>query len=365
MDVSLQTIALWVVPVVFAITLHEAAHGYVAKSFGDRTAEMLGRITLNPLKHIDPVGTILVPGVLILAAKLGGPQFVFGWAKPVPVNFGNLRNPKRDMLWVAAAGPGANFAMAVLWALLLKVAAPGGVSESAHLLLMAKIGVSVNLVLMALNLLPVPPLDGGRIAVSLLPVHAAHAYARIEPYGLFIIVGLLAFGRPRQPDGARCCASANGLLQALLGLLSRSRLTTTIASMFADRVLSGMRPTGRMHIGHYHGALKNWVRLQEEYECLFFAADWHALTTHYDATGNDRRERLGHVRRLARGRHRSDARDAVHPVARARARRADAAARHDRAGRLARARADVQGPAAEARRPRPVEFRLPRLSGDA
>jgi Zn-dependent protease len=194
MDVSLQTIALWVLPVVFAITLHEAAHGYVAKSFGDRTAEMQGRITLNPLKHIDLIGTILVPGVLILAAKLGGPQFVFGWAKPVPVNFGNLRDPKRDMLWVAAAGPGANLVMAVLWALLLKAAAAGAVWESAHLLLMAKVGVSVNLVLMALNLLPIPPLDGGRIAVSLLPVHAAHAYARIEPYGLFIIVGLLAFG---------------------------------------------------------------------------------------------------------------------------------------------------------------------------
>ena len=194
MDVSLQTIALWVLPVVFAITLHEAAHGYVARTFGDRTAESQGRITLNPLKHIDPVGTILVPGVLILAAKLGGPQFVFGWAKPVPVNFGNLRDPKRDMLWVAAAGPGANFAMALLWALLLKAAVPGGFLESAHLLLMAKIGVSVNLVLMALNLLPVPPLDGGRIAVSLLPLRAAQAYARIEPYGLFIIVGLLAFG---------------------------------------------------------------------------------------------------------------------------------------------------------------------------
>ena len=194
MDVSLQTIALWVLPVVFAITLHEAAHGYVARTFGDRTAESQGRITLNPLKHIDPVGTILVPGVLILAAKLGGPQFVFGWAKPVPVNFGNLRDPKRDMLWVAAAGPGANFVMALLWALLLKAAVPGGFLDSVHLLLMAKIGVSVNLVLMALNLLPVPPLDGGRIAVSLLPLRAAQAYARIEPYGLFIIVGLLAFG---------------------------------------------------------------------------------------------------------------------------------------------------------------------------
>jgi Zn-dependent protease len=217
MDVSLQTIALWVLPVVFAITLHEAAHGYVAKSFGDRTAEMQGRITLNPLKHIDPVGTILVPGVMILAAKLGGPQFVFGWAKPVPVNFGNLRNPKRDMLWVAAAGPGANLAMAVLWALLLKVAAPGGVSESAHLLQMAKIGVSVNLVLMALNLLPVPPLDGGRIAVSLLPVHAANAYARLEPYGLFIIVGLLAFG-VLDNLMAPVLRVGEWLLQALLGL---------------------------------------------------------------------------------------------------------------------------------------------------
>jgi Zn-dependent protease len=194
MDVSLQTIALWVVPVVFAITLHEAAHGYVAKAFGDRTAEMQGRITLNPLKHIDPIGTIVVPGALILAAKLGGPQFVFGWAKPVPVNFGNLRDPKRDMLWVAAAGPGVNFVMAVLWALILKFAAPGGVVDSASLLLMAKIGISVNLVLMALNLLPIPPLDGGRIAVSLLPMHLAHAYSRVEPYGLFVIVALLALG---------------------------------------------------------------------------------------------------------------------------------------------------------------------------
>ena len=217
MDVSLETIVLWAVPVVFAITLHEAAHGYIARAFGDRTAELQGRITLNPLKHIDLVGTILVPGVLILAAKLGGPQFVFGWAKPVPVNFGNLRDPKRDMLWVAAAGPGANFAMAVLWALLLKAAMPGGLWESAHLLLMAKIGVSVNLVLMALNLLPIPPLDGGRIAVSLLPVHAAHAFARIEPYGLFIIVGLLALGVLDNVMGP-LLRFGEWALQALMGL---------------------------------------------------------------------------------------------------------------------------------------------------
>ena len=194
MDLSLATIGLWAVPVVFAITLHEAAHGYVARSFGDRTAELQGRITLNPLKHVDLVGTILVPGVLILAAKFGGPAFVFGWAKPVPVNFGNLRNPRRDMLWVAAAGPGSNLAMAVLWALALKLLVASGAGGSASALLMAKVGISVNLVLMALNLLPVPPLDGGRIAVSLLPLPAARAWARIEPYGLFIIIGLLAFG---------------------------------------------------------------------------------------------------------------------------------------------------------------------------
>ena len=217
MDVSLQTIALWVLPVVFAITLHEAAHGYVAKMFGDRTAEMQGRITLNPLKHIDPVGTILVPGMLILAAKLGGPQFVFGWAKPVPVNFGNLRDPKRDMRWVAAAGPGANFVMAAVWALVLKSAVPGAVFANPHLLLMATIGVSVNLILMALNLLPIPPLDGGRIAVSLLPVHAAHAYARIEPFGLFIVVALLAFGLLDNVTGP-LLRLGEWSLQALIGL---------------------------------------------------------------------------------------------------------------------------------------------------
>jgi Zn-dependent protease len=213
MDVSLSAIVLFAVPVVFAITLHEAAHGYVARMFGDRTAELHGRITLNPLKHIDPVGTILVPGVLLLAAKFGGPQFVFGWAKPVPVNFANLRNPRRDMLWVAAAGPGANLVMAVAWALVLK-ALPPAMSPAA--MQMALVGISVNLVLMALNLLPVPPLDGGRIAMSLLPRPAARAYARIEPYGLFVIVALLAFGvldRAMRP----VLRAGEWLLRALLG----------------------------------------------------------------------------------------------------------------------------------------------------
>lgn len=195
MDLSLQTIALWAVPVVLAITLHEAAHGYVAKRFGDRTAEMLGRITLNPLKHIDLVGTILVPGALILAAKAtGGPLFIFGWAKPVPVNFGNLRDPKRDMLWVAGAGPAANFVMAFLWGLVLRLSAASGAWPNEGLFLMAQAGISVNLVLMALNLIPIPPFDGGRIAVSLLPARASAAWRRIEPWGLFIILALLMTG---------------------------------------------------------------------------------------------------------------------------------------------------------------------------
>ena len=215
MDLSLATIVLFAVPVVFAITLHEAAHGYVARMFGDRTAELQGRITLNPLKHIDPVGTILVPGALLLMAKFGGPQFVFGWAKPVPVNFANLRNPRRDMLWVAAAGPAANLVMAVGWALLLK-ALPAGTGDESFVVSMAIVGISVNLVLMALNLLPVPPLDGGRIAVSLLPLPAARAYARLEPFGLFVIVALLALGV--LDDAMRpLLRGAEWLLQALLG----------------------------------------------------------------------------------------------------------------------------------------------------
>jgi Zn-dependent protease len=188
MGLSLATIVLWAVPVVFAITLHEAAHGYVARHFGDRTAEALGRITLNPLRHIDLIGTVVVPAMLFLTA---GPQYIFGWAKPVPVNFGNLRHPKRDMLWVAGAGPFANFAMAFGWMLVLKLTLVDGVWPSEEAARMARIGVSVNLVLMALNLLPIPPLDGGRIAVSLLPNRAAALWARLEPFGFLIILALM------------------------------------------------------------------------------------------------------------------------------------------------------------------------------
>ena len=195
MDLSLATIVLWAVPVVLAITLHEAAHGYVARVFGDQTAWMLGRVTLNPLKHIDPIGTIAVPGFLIAVSLLTkAPLFIFGWAKPVPVNFGNLRHPKRDMLWVAGAGPFANLAMALAWALLLKVAVSDGAMASRGLALMADAGVDVNLMLMALNMLPILPLDGGRVLMSLLPGGLAAAYGRTGAYGFFIVILLLATG---------------------------------------------------------------------------------------------------------------------------------------------------------------------------
>jgi Zn-dependent protease len=185
-----ETVALLAIPMIFAITLHEAAHGYIAKYFGDYTAYQAGRISLNPLDHIDPIGTIVVPIVLIVLSR---GQLAFGWAKPVPVNYGNLRNPKRDMLWVAAAGPAANLAMALCWAMLLKVVltVPGNYF-SYPLAKMAEGGVLINLTLMVLNLLPVPPLDGGRIAVSVLPHRLAYRFAMIEPYGFLIIIALLA-----------------------------------------------------------------------------------------------------------------------------------------------------------------------------
>ncbi|MGE5336240.1 MAG: site-2 protease family protein [Gemmatimonadota bacterium] len=186
MEGIIQTVTVYAIPVLFAITVHEAAHGYVARMFGDTTAYAAGRVTLNPLKHIDPIGTIVVPLVMVV---LSG--FIFGWAKPVPVNFGRLRRPKQDMVWVAAAGPAVNLLMAILWLMFAKVLALLGLRE-AFFFLMADAGIKINLMLMALNLLPLPPLDGGRIAVGLLPHRLAYQFARIEPYGFIILLVLLA-----------------------------------------------------------------------------------------------------------------------------------------------------------------------------
>ena len=188
---TLQTLSIAALPVILAITLHEAAHGYVARHFGDPTAWQAGRISLNPLRHIELFGTILLPALLHF---IGSP-FLFGWAKPVPVNFGRLRNPKADMLWVAAAGPFVNLLMAVGWAILFTIAArsePG--AYSVPMLKMADAGIQINAVLMVLNLLPIPPLDGGRIAVSLLPDRLAWQFARLEPFGFPILLVLLFTG---------------------------------------------------------------------------------------------------------------------------------------------------------------------------
>jgi Zn-dependent protease len=190
-DRIIQGIAIFTLPVILAITLHEAAHGYVAKKYGDLTAYAQGRVTLNPLRHIDPMGTVIVPLLLLAVSS----PYLFGWAKPVPVNFGNLRHPKRDMLWVAAAGPGANLLMAFLWALVFKfgLAIPES-NFSEPMLLMGQAGILINVILLVLNLLPLPPLDGGRIAVSLLPQRIAYRFAQIEPYGFIILLVMLFTG---------------------------------------------------------------------------------------------------------------------------------------------------------------------------
>jgi len=188
----IQYAAIAALPLLFAITVHEVAHGWVALRYGDRTAQMLGRLTLNPLKHIDPVGTVLVPAILLLA---GG--FIFGWANPVPVDWRNLRHPKRDMAIVAVAGPLANLGMAVVWALIAKLGLALGAASAwfaVPLILMGKVGVLLNLILMVLNLLPLPPLDGGRVLVGLLPDKLAWQVSRVEPYGFFILVALMITG---------------------------------------------------------------------------------------------------------------------------------------------------------------------------
>jgi len=194
MNDIIQTLTLYALPVVFAITLHEAAHGYVARLFGDPTATQLGRVTLNPIKHVDPVGTIAVPiGILLMSKLVGGPFLLFGWAKPVPVDFGRLRRPKRDMLWVALAGPAANLFMAILWGISLRLLFESG-DRGSFWFQMAQVGIQINLTLMALNLLPILPLDGGRVLFSLLPNQLAWQFGRIEPFGLWIVIALLATG---------------------------------------------------------------------------------------------------------------------------------------------------------------------------
>lgn len=192
MDFSnlIQTVSIYAIPVLFAITVHEAAHGYAARHFGDNTAYMLGRITLNPFKHIDPVGTIAMPLLLYFATS---GAFLFGYAKPVPVNFGNLRNPKRDMIWVALAGPASNFLQALLWALALVLMANLG-TEEPFFTAMAKAGILTNLVMWAFNLFPLPPLDGGRILVGILPWKQAQWVSRIEPWGFFVVMALVLAG---------------------------------------------------------------------------------------------------------------------------------------------------------------------------
>lgn len=186
----IQYFTISIIPVLLAITVHEAAHGYAAKYFGDKTAYYLGRITLNPIKHIDPLGTVVIPGMLLLLSA----PFLFGWAKPVPVNFSNLNNPKKDMMWVALAGPASNLVMAIIWAIILGLFKSSGTSYALFVIGMAQVGIMINLVLMLLNLLPIPPLDGGRMAVSLLPSPWSYKLASIERFGMFILIFLIVSG---------------------------------------------------------------------------------------------------------------------------------------------------------------------------
>lgn len=218
MDIAnlIQTVLIYALPVLFAITVHEAAHGYAARHFGDSTAYVMGRVTLNPLKHIDPVGTIVMPLLLYFATS---GAFLFGYAKPVPVRFGNLRNPKRDSVWVALAGPGANLVQALMWGMVFLVLQGAGVSES-FFLKMAQGGILVNVVMFAFNLFPLPPLDGGRILVGLLPHKQAELVSRVEPWGFFIVMGLVIAGVVSKLWMQPVMALTYGLLELLLTPLS-------------------------------------------------------------------------------------------------------------------------------------------------
>ncbi|MDP1657686.1 MAG: site-2 protease family protein [Hylemonella sp.] len=218
MDIAqlIQTVLIYALPVLFAITVHEAAHGYAARHFGDNTAAMMGRITLNPIKHIDPIGTILMPLLLYFATS---GAFLFGYARPVPVRFDRLRHPKRDMVWVALAGPGANLLQALLWAVLMYVLLALDVNER-FFLEMCKAGVLVNVVMFAFNLFPLPPLDGGRILIGLLPWRYAALLARVEPWGFFIVMALVILGVVSTLWMQPIMALTYGLLDILLTPLS-------------------------------------------------------------------------------------------------------------------------------------------------
>ncbi|PHM21506.1 MAG: site-2 protease family protein [Curvibacter sp. PD_MW3] len=212
----IQTVLIYALPVLFAITVHEAAHGYAARHFGDNTAAMMGRITLNPIKHIDPIGTILMPLLLYFATS---GAFLFGYARSVPVRFDRLRHPKRDMVWVALAGPGANLLQALLWAVLMYVLLGLDVNER-FFLEMCKAGVLVNVVMFAFNLFPLPPLDGGRILIGLLPWRYAALLARIEPWGFFVVMALVILGVVSTLWMQPIMALTYGLLDILLTPLS-------------------------------------------------------------------------------------------------------------------------------------------------
>ena len=208
----LQILAVAAIPVLFAITLHEVAHGWVARQFGDRTAEMLGRLTINPLKHIDPIGTVVVPAIALMTTG-----FLFGWAKPVPVAIRNLRNPRRDMMLVAAAGPSANILMAIFWAFFMKLVAMSGLEgmTAVFFMTMGQIGVFINVILAVFNMVPIPPLDGGRVLSGLLPPRASTRLDALEPYGLIIVLAFIFFAwgylRP-------VITSVTGFIMSIAGL---------------------------------------------------------------------------------------------------------------------------------------------------